>query len=212
MSDIAVMDVNPAGGVKSESPLAASKVRVATAANAAVAGVVVREEAFLGHLVLRGNSAAEGFAAGVERALGVPLPLKPCQLVVDAARGVSIQWSSPNEWLIIVPGGQEYATELYLREALSGHFAVVNISGAQTLITLSGPHAREVLMKSSPYDVDPAHFPVGKAVGTVFAKTTAVIRRPSEDEWQVIFRRSFADYLFRWTLDAAEEFGVFVAN
>ena len=47
---------------------------------------------------------------------------------------------------------------------------------------------------------------------TTLAKSTAVIRRVGEAQWEVIIRRSFADYLYRWLLDASEEYGVFVAR
>jgi len=172
---------------------------------------VVRERAFLGHLVLRGNTADEAFRAGVAQALGVPLPVKPGPLATDAAAGISIQWMSPDEWLVIVPGGREFEAETRLRAVLAGHFAVINVSGGQTMLELSGPAARSVLMKCTPYDVHPAHFPVGKGVSTTFAKSTAVIRRVGEERWELVVRRSFADYLYRWVLDAAEEFGVHVA-
>ncbi|MBD5804433.1 Sarcosine oxidase, gamma subunit family [Azoarcus sp. Aa7] len=66
-------------------------------------------------------------------------------------------------------------------------------------------------MKCTPYDVHPRNFPVGKGVTSVFAKSSAVIRRVAEARWELVIRRSFADYLFSWILDAAEEFGVFVA-
>ena len=212
MSDAAVFDVNPAASVASESPLAACRPRVATLANAEGAGVVVRERAFLGHLILRGNAADEAFVAGVEQALGLPLPTKACGLSLAAEGTSSIQWLSPDEWLIIVPGGAEFATELRLRECLGGHFAVVNVSGGQIVLELSGTGVREVLMKSTPYDVHPASFPVGRGVGTVFAKSAALVRRVGEERWELVIRRSFADYLYRWLLDAAEEFGVHIAD
>ena len=103
-----------------------------------------------------------------------------------------------------MPGGREFDTERRLRECLSGHFAVMNVSGAQTVLELSGPAARAVLMKSTPYDVHPRNFPVGKGVSSVFAKSGAVIRRVAEERWELVIRRSFADYLFRWVLDASE--------
>ena len=53
---------------------------------------------------------------------------------------------------------------------------------------------------------------VGKGVSTTLAKSTAVIRRVGEAQWELIIRRSFADYLYRWLLDASEEYGVFVAR
>ena len=63
-------------------------------------------------------------------------------------------------------------------------------------------------MKSTPTDVHPRAFPVGRGVPAVFAKATLVLRRVSESEFELVVRRSFADYLGRWLLDASEEFGV----
>jgi sarcosine oxidase subunit gamma len=212
MSDLSMFNLNPAALVRSESPLAMSRVTVATLPSAHGAGVVVRERAFLGHLILRGNAADPAFRDGVEKALELPLPLKAGPLSMDEARGTSIQWMSPDEWLVIVPGGREFDAERRLRECLTGHFAVMNVSGAQTVLELAGPAVREVLMKSTPYDVHPRNFPVGKGVSGVFAKSSAVIRRVADERWELVIRRSFADYLYRWVLDASEEFGLHVVQ
>ncbi|BAL27064.1 sarcosine oxidase subunit gamma [Azoarcus sp. KH32C] len=213
MSDLAIFNVNPAAVVvKAESPLAMSRVTVQTVGSAKEAGVVVREHAFLGHLVLRGNAADAAFCGGVEQVLGLPLPQGMGLLSMDTERGVSIQWMSPDEWLVIVPAGREHETEMRLRTALTGHFAVMIVSGGQTVLELSGRAVREVLMKSMAYDVHPSQFPVGKGVSTTFAKASAIVRRVGEERWELVIRRSFADYLYRWVLDASEEFGVFVAS
>jgi len=211
MSEYAQMDLNPRGAVKSESPLAMTRANVVPAASVRDAGVVVREKPFLGHLVLRGRASDAAFRAGVERVLGLALPLEMGPLSLDEARGVSLQWMSPDEWLVIVPAGQEFAAEAALRQELSGHSAVMNVSGGQTVLELAGPKVRELLMKCTPYDVHPRSFAVGKGITSVFAKSTATIRRVDEARWELVIRRSFADYLFCWILDAAEEFGVFVA-
>ena len=63
-------------------------------------------------------------------------------------------------------------------------------------------------MKSVVYDVHPSHFPVGKGVTTVFAKATVILRRPSETRWELVVRRSFADYTYRWLLDTGEEYAI----
>jgi sarcosine oxidase subunit gamma len=212
MSDLAIFDVNPTARVKSESPLSMSRVTVSTLRLPESARVVIRERAFLGHLILRGRVSDPAFVAGVQEALQLPLPLKAGGVARDGKDGASIQWISPDEWLIIVPGGREFETEQRLRAALSGHFAVMNVSGAQTVLELAGPAVREVLMKCTPYDVHPRNFPVGKGVATVFAKSTAIIRRVADERWELVVRRSFADYLYRWVLDASEEFGVHVAE
>jgi len=212
MSDLAIFDVNPTARVKSESPLAMSRVTVSALRVRETAGVVVRERAFLGHLVLRGNASDPAFVAGVEQVLGIPLPQKGGGLSFGGKDEASIQWMSPDEWLIVVAGGREFETETRLRSVLSGHFAVMNVSGGQTVLELTGPAVREVLMKCTPYDVHPRNFPVGKGVATVFAKGTASIRRVADERWELVIRRSFADYLYRWLLDASEEFGVHVAE
>lgn len=212
MTDFATFDAHPKVDVRAESPLAASRTSVVTLATPEGAGVCLRERALLGHLILRGHFADDTFRAGAEAAVGVPLPLIMGRLSRDAALGVSVQWMSPDEWLVVVPPGEEYAVELRLRQALRGHYAVMQVSGAQTLLELSGPRAREVLMKSAGYDFHPRNFPVGKAISTTFAKSTAVIRRVGETQWELIMRRSFADYLYQWLLDASEEYGVFVAR
>jgi len=210
MSDVATFDAHPTAAVRAESPLSICRVTVDTQPAAQYAGVVLRERAFLGHLILRGNAADETFRAGVEAALGVPLPLKVGPVSRDDARGVSVQWMSPDEWLVVVPQGEDHATELRLRQALKGHYAVMQVGGAQTMLELSGPNAVEVLKKSAGYDFHPRNFPVGKGISTTVAKSTAVIRRVGEAQWELIIRRSFGDYLYRWLLDASEEFGVFV--
>ncbi|EPC00444.1 hypothetical protein L861_14315 [Litchfieldella anticariensis FP35 = DSM 16096] len=171
----------------------------------------MRERPLLGHLILRGGAIVLDEALREE--LGINLPGQPQGLVLDASGERSVQWLSPDEWLIIVPGGEEFELENRLRARLGdAHYSIVNVGGGQTVLELSGEKAREVLMKSVVYDVHPSHFPVGKGVTTVFAKATVIIRRPTEDCWELVVRRSFADYCYRWLLDAGEEYGIGVAK
>ena len=108
-----------------------------------------------------------------------------------------------------LPSGEEFAAEQKLREALGDlHIAIVNVSGGQQVLELSGPNVRQVLMKSTSYDVHPNNFPVGKAVGTVFAKSQLMIRHTAEDTWELLIRRSFSDYWWLWLQDASAEFGL----
>ena len=51
---------------------------------------------------------------------------------------------------------------------------------------------------------------VGKAVGTVFAKSQLMIRHTAEDTWELLIRRSFSDYWWLWLQDAAAEYGLSV--
>lgn len=207
MSNVATFDTRTETKIPVESPLAYSYRRSGAPAPTAKSRVVLRERPFLGHLVLRGGAIVLDEA--VREALGISLPGQPQGLVQDAEGLRSIQWLSPDEWLVIVPGGEEFELENRLRKALGdAHFAISNVSGGQTLVELEGEAARELLMKSVIYDVHPRHFPVGKGVTTVFAKATVILRRPSESRWELVVRRSFADYTYRWLLDAGEEYGI----
>lgn len=204
MSNVAVFDQCAGAGVSAESPLS----HVSGKKGGTAPGVILREHAFLGYLTLRGNSADQAFCDAVQQVLGMALPTEPLALHKNVDKGSSIQWIAPDEWLILLPGGSEYETELAFRAVYFGHFALVNISGGLTLLTLTGPAARDVLHKSTGYDVHPRNFSVGKGVTTTFAKATAVIRRPSEGVWELVVRRSFADYCYRWLVDASREFGL----
>ncbi|ATP48140.1 sarcosine oxidase subunit gamma family protein [Pseudomonas kermanshahensis] len=206
MSAINVFQQNPGADAKAQSPLHHADLASLVGKGRKNAGVTLREKKFLGHLTLRGDGHDPAFAAGVHKALGLELPVA---LTVVANSDMSLQWMGPDEWLLIVPGGQEFAIEQKLRAALDGlHIQVVNVSGGQSLLELRGPHVREVLMKSTSYDVHPNNFPVGKAVGTVFAKSQLVIRRTAEDTWELVIRRSFADYWWLWLQDASAEYGL----
>lgn len=168
-------------------------------------GVVLREDGFKGHLHLRGDPDNEMFSKGVEEVLKARLPVEPGYW--SSAAAASVYWLGPNEWLVIVPAGAEADVENRLRQTLHGHFSIVDVSGGQTLINLSGDHVEAVLKKSSVYDFHPSHFGQGRCVQTTFAKATALVSKKKDGSFDLVIRRSFADYLFRWIADAAAEYG-----
>jgi sarcosine oxidase subunit gamma len=172
-------------------------------------GVVLREIALLGHLNLRGNAQDPEFVAGVAKSLGLALPLSPCSS--SESDDTTIMWLSPDEWLIIVAGGKEAQTEENLRANLSGHFAVSDVSGGQTILELSGQDCIKVLQKSTGYDLHLDSFPIGKVVGTAFAKSSAHILRTGELSFQLVIRRSFADYIWLWLQQSSKEYGLRIA-
>ena len=88
------------------------------------------------------------------------------------------------------------------------HSGVVELSGGQTLIEIHGPHAIDTLAKGTPIDLHPWHFGAGQCTRTVLAKTTAFVRVVEPGQaFEIVVRRSFADHLWRWLRDAADEYG-----
>lgn len=205
-----VMNQLPAGGARAESPLHHADFAGLAADAPATSGVTLRELALRGHLILRGDRGNAAFTAACARVLGVGLPLQP---LTSAEKGdIAARWLSPDEWLVTVPYEQAYALEKALRADAGGHFSVVNVSGGQTILMLSGPRAVDVLKKSTPLDLHPREFPVGKVAGSIFAKSSVLLRRIGDESWELVVRRSFADYLWLWLQDASREYGLIVSQ
>ncbi len=203
----AQMNQLPGVGPRAESPLYHADLTTIAKQGPVDGSVQLQELALLGHLVLRGSLQNGSFVKGFARVMGFALP-GPMQ---SAAEGdASVRWISPDEWLLIVPGSDAFSVETRLREAMEGHYSIANVSGGQTVLMLSGKDAISVLKKSTGYDLHDSNFPVGKVVTTVFAKTQAVIRRTGPQEWELVVRRSFSDYVWLWLQDASAEYGLIV--
>lgn len=176
---------------------------------AADAGIVMREDKLRGQLNLRGNPSDKAFTEAVAKVLGVALPMVPhTSAEVGATR---IYWLSPNEWLLLVAPDTQEQVELDLRAALKGqHMAITDISSGQTLVNLAGTAVDELMLKSTVYDCHISNFPVGKVVQTTFAKTGATIYKCADGSFDLVIRRSFADYFYLWLKDASDEYGLAV--
>lgn len=194
--------------VRAESPLYHADLDSLAKQGPRKGGIRLRENKLLGHLTLRCNPNNADQLAAVERVLGMALPLQPLTSVEKGE--ASIRWMSPDEWLIIVPGLKAFDVETRFRDEMDGHYSLVNGSGGSTVLELSGDDVVEMLKKCTPIDLHPSEFPVGKVVSTVFAKSTAVIRRTGEKQFELVIRRSFSDYLWLWIQDASREFGLVV--
>ena len=201
------MPTDPAGRI---SPLDHFRKTNPGSEHGGGAAVVISERPFLGHLNLRGDTSDGAFTGGVERALGFALPIEPN--TVSVGDGIQALWLGPDEWLIVTPQDEDTAVADALAEALSGVFSsVTDITGGQTLITLSGKYARDVLAKGCSLDLHPRALGEGMCAQTIVAGANVTLRwagpGPSFD---LIVRRSFADYLAHWLHDAALEYGVSV--
>lgn len=205
---VALMNQVPGGPIQGQSPLYHAELDKLAKHNPQSGGIVIRERMLLGHLSLRCNQYESESRSAVETVLGIQLPLVPLTSIEKGA--YSIRWISPDEWLIVVPGSEVFDIESQLRENLIGHFSLVNGSGGFTVIELSGHSVFDLLKKCVSVDLHPNHFPIGKVVSTTFAKSTAVVRRTGEQHFELVIRRSFADYVWLWLQDASSEFGLVV--
>ena len=175
-------------------------------------GVELCELAFWGHVNLRGNSGDEAFQGGVEKAVGARVPVTPNTVARTGER--AIIWMGPDEWLIVSSPESREGVADGLEEALSGlHVAVNDISSGQTIIRLRGPRARDLLSKGCPLDLHPRVFGPGQCAQSHIGKSNALIIQVDDvPTYDVIVRRSFADYLARWMLHSGMEYDIAVVS
>lgn len=199
-------------GIRRESPLVEFLEEHTPVASDASRKVEMCELAFRGHVNLRGDSGDEAFQSGVEKAVGARVPVAPN--TVARAGDRAIVWLGPDEWLVVsAPEAREGVGER-LEEALSGlHVAVNDVSSGQTIIRLRGPGARDVLSKGCPVDFHPRAFGVGRCAQSHVGKSNAlIIQVDDRPTYDIIVRRSFADYLARWLLHSGMEYDIAVVD
>jgi sarcosine oxidase subunit gamma len=118
-----------------------------------------------------------------------------------------VLWLGPDEWLVVSQLPAE-ALVAALQEAVAdAHAAVVDVSANRTVLELTGAAGRAVLEKGCPLDLHPRAFGPGQAVSTTLARIPLILWQVGPESYRLLPRSSFADYVARWLLDAAQEFG-----
>ena len=139
--------------------------------------------------------------------LGGALPLTP-NTVAATARGWTMLWLGPDEWLVTGPadGGGTLADAL--GASLTGkHHGLCDVSAMYATLALSGPRAREVLLKGCRLDLHPRAFAPGVCVQTALARAQVILHQTDDGPaYEITMRNSFAHYLGTWLLDAMAEY------
>ena len=182
------------------SPLATPPVSPAN-------GLILAELVVPGLINLRGRPSDTAFLAAAGSVLDCRLPVSPN--TVQTAGDLTVLWLGPDEWLVLTPPGAEAAIIARLREALTGiHAAVTDVSGNHARLRLAGDRARDVLAKGCSLDLHPRQFQPGQCAQTLILRCGVILHqidhRPSYD---LLPRRSFAEYLWMWLSDAMAENG-----
>lgn len=196
--------------IRKESPLT-GRLTIRPTAKRGQDGVVLSERALLGHINLRGDPADASFLEAARGTLGCDLPLQP-NTFVDAG-AVQALWLGPNEWLIVTEQAED-AVATNLRQALASRFcAITEIGSGQTVITVAGARARELIAQGCTLDLHPRVFGAGRCAQTRLAKAGIVLMQTDDvPTFALVVRRSFADYLWLWLTDAATDFATAIAQ
>lgn len=216
-STVAVMDQMADSSVSLvtgavQTPLAHARVDATSPGEARGAAsessVKLVENDITGLLVLRAGKAAQALSHSLDKHLDLALPER---LQSTASPACCLRWMSPDEWLLSCPLQDCFSIEQSLR-ADASPIAVVNVSGGYSVLHLSGADAINVLKKSMAYDVHPDNLPAGKVVNTTLAKTQVTLRAMPDGAFELIVRRSYADYVWLWFQRAGAEYGLRALN
>jgi sarcosine oxidase subunit gamma len=166
----------------------------------------IREIPFQGFLNLRGKPDNSAFMAAVKKVLGCSLPIEANTVVVSG--DYKVYWLGPDEWLVITPTDQQAKVKTELVLALGDVFSsVVDNSSGMTLLNITGDNAANLIARDCPLDLHSSVFKAGQCAQTRLAKAGAMIAPLVDGSgFELIIRRSFADYLLLWMQDALIEF------
>src|SRR5690349_3071127 len=167
-------------------------------------GLHISELAFRELTNLRGRADAPLLSAALRSTLQIALPEKPN--TVAAGPTHLALWLGPDEWLLQSREPRTPSIERVLRPLLAGeHAAVIDVSSGYAIVKLSGEIARATLSKGCPLDLHPRVFTQGMCAQSHFFKAPIVLRAAGDDVYELIVRRSFADYALSMLIDAARD-------
>ena len=184
-----------------------SIVNLTSQSDSCSSGISIRIDSQVGHLNLRADCSDNDCIEALESQLGQSLPTTPNTLSEGEHR---IYWLGPDEWLILTDLPQLRLLVEKLRQAADGkHVALNDVSGGQIVLRLDGTGVRDLLAKGCTLDLHPRVFTAGMCAQSGLAKANVLIGLAGQAEsFDIVVRRSFSDYLLRWLLQGADEFGV----
>ncbi|MGO4125772.1 sarcosine oxidase subunit gamma [Inquilinus sp. YAF38] len=167
-------------------------------------GVIVRPRNGLAmaRLIARKGRAGD-LAAAVRSRTGLDLPSMPKRVEQG---GLAFIWSGPGQWLAVAEDGRDLAREL--SGAVGAFAAVSDQSDGLAVLRVSGPQARDALIKGVGLDLHPRAFGPGDSAVTVIAHVGAQLwQLDDRPTYEIVVYRSFAGSLWRWLEASAAEFG-----
>ena len=192
-----------------EAPAPRSALAALADALAAVQaeGVTLAEQPARTRLNLRLDPKDAEALTAAGAVLGGSLPRTP-NTAASTVNGKTLLWLGPDEWLVTGPAEEDPALEDTLRARLEGrHHALTDVGAMYATLALSGPRAREVLMKGCRLDLHPRAFAPGACVQTALARANVILHRTGDaPTCEITVRNSFAHYLGTWLLDAMAEY------
>jgi sarcosine oxidase subunit gamma len=191
------------GRTRLESPLVGAQDLLA--ANQALKSKAfrLRERPFLELVNVRGDASDAAFVSAFEKVIGTRLPVK--SNTVAQASDYDVLWLGPDEWLVRSSEPRASELEARLEAAFVGTFATaVDVGSGYTVLEASGERVRDVISRGCPLDLHPRVLARGQCAQSHYFKASIVLLPTADDTFEIVVRRSFADYFCRIMLDAAQ--------
>jgi sarcosine oxidase subunit gamma len=165
--------------------------------DAAGADLLIGEAAHRTIVNIRGDG-GDAFKSAVRSVTGVDLPTTPN--TTAKAGDFRILWLGPTEWWVVSSNADTAKLVEDLRAAFNGqHAAVIDVSESRTVISISGPSARDVLARGCSLDLHPRVFNTGQCAQTGLTKANILLDQTSDTpSFDIYVLKSFADYLWQW--------------
>lgn len=169
-------------------------------------GISLAERPFIAKVNLRGDPDSDGFIAGVKQTLDMELPIAPNTTHGNGRH--TVFWLGPNEWLVHGPEDTQSEIVATLRGSLGAvHTAITDVTDYYAVLRLSGPKAREVLSKGTPFDVHQHVFSLEACAQTCFGHASILLHHvQSSPVFDIQVRWTFAEYVWMYLVDAAKEY------
>ena len=165
--------------------------------DAAGADLLIGEAAHRAIVNIRGDG-GEAFKAAVRTVTGVDLPTTPNTTAKSGE--FRILWLGPTEWWVVSSHVEPGKLVDDLRAAFGGqHAAVIDVSESRTVISISGPSARDVLARGCSLDLHPRVFNAGQCAQTGLTKANILLDQiDANPTFDIYVLKSFSDYLWQW--------------
>ncbi|CAB3789464.1 hypothetical protein LMG28614_02893 [Paraburkholderia ultramafica] len=194
-------------GVWQESPLVGAGALLKKHQATASAAFRLNERPFLELVTVRGDTRDAAFVSAVQSVIGCRPPEQAN--TVARGNGYDMMWLGPDEWLVRSATAHDATRtaplQAKLGAALSGVFAsAVDVGSGYTVLKICGTRTRDVLARGCPLDLHPKLFGAGQCAQSHYFKASMTLLPTGADSFDIVVRRSFADYFVKIMLDAAD--------
>ena len=143
--------------------------------------------------------------APLAKLLGGALPDAPNRLATGTA--LRMARLGPDEWLLLCHPAELPEIEARMKADLfDTHHSLVDVSGNRACFRVAGSRADELLAVGCGLDLTDHALPANSCVQTVLAKAQVMILKgEGSSDFEIYPRRSFATYLAKWFVTAAEQ-------